>query len=51
MAEAKVDLRGIKPELTGEWLITRVQHRLTDTLTTSFDAERDNEEKKNAKQT
>ncbi len=48
MAEAKVDLRGIKPELTGEWLITRVQHRLTDTLTTSFDAERDNEEKKNA---
>lgn len=46
MAEAKVDLQGIKPELTGEWLITRVQHRLTDTLTTSFDAERDNEEKK-----
>lgn len=45
MAEAKVDLQGIKPELTGEWLITRVQHRLTDTLTTSFDAERDNEEK------
>lgn len=44
MAEAKVDLQGIKPELTGEWLITRVQHRLTDTLTTSFDAERDNEE-------
>ena len=46
MAEAKVDLQGIKPELTGEWLITRVQHRLTDTLTTSFDAERDNEEDK-----
>lgn len=45
MAEAKVDLRGIKPELTGEWLITRVQHRLSDTLTTSFEAERDNEEK------
>lgn len=43
MAEAKVNLLGIKPELTGEWLITRVQHRLTDTLTTSFDAERDNE--------
>ncbi len=43
LAEAKVDLQGIKPELTGEWLITRVQHRLTDTLTTSFDAERDNE--------
>ena len=32
MAEAKVDLQGIKTELTGEWLITRVQHRLTDTL-------------------
>ena len=46
MAEAKVELIGIKPELTGEWLITRVQHRLTDTLTTSFDAERDNEEDK-----
>ncbi|MDV7271413.1 contractile injection system protein, VgrG/Pvc8 family [Thioclava sp. A2] len=43
MAEAKVDLQGIKPELTGEWLITRVQHRLSNTLTTSFDAERDNE--------
>ncbi|EEE38276.1 phage tail protein D [Rhodobacteraceae bacterium KLH11] len=43
LAEARVDLQGIKPELTGEWLITRVQHRLTDTLTTSFDAERDNE--------
>lgn len=46
MAEARVDLQGIKPELTGQWLITRVQHRLTDTLTTSFDAERDNEEDK-----
>lgn len=44
MAEATVDIQGVKPELTGEWLITRVQHRLTDTLTTSFDAERDNEE-------
>jgi phage protein D len=44
MAEARADLVGIKPELTGEWLITRVQHRLTDTLTTSFDAERDNDE-------
>lgn len=46
LAEAKVDLRGIKPELTGEWLITRVTHRLTSTLTTSFEAERDNEEAK-----
>lgn len=45
MAEAKVNLIGIKPELSGEWLITRVQHRLTDTLTTSFEAERNNEEK------
>lgn len=44
IAEAKVNLQGIKPELAGEWLITRVQHRLSDTLTTSFDAERDNEE-------
>lgn len=43
IAEAKADLQGIKPELCGEWLITRVQHRLTDKLTTSFDAERDNE--------
>ena len=47
MAEAKVDLQGIKPELTGEWLITRVQHRLTNTLTTSFDAERNTEEGEN----
>ncbi|MEX0319436.1 MAG: contractile injection system protein, VgrG/Pvc8 family [Ruegeria sp.] len=43
LAEGKVDLRGIKPELEGEWLITRVQHRLSRTLTTSFEAERDNE--------
>ena len=42
-AEAKVDLQGIKPDLTGEWLITRVQHQLRDSLTTSFDAERDTE--------
>ncbi len=44
MAGARADLQGIKPGLTGEWLITRVRHRLTDTLTTGFDAERDNEE-------
>ncbi|WP_162930112.1 contractile injection system protein, VgrG/Pvc8 family [Pseudophaeobacter sp. EL27] len=43
MAEAKVDLTGIKPELEGEWLITNVTHRLGSTLTTSFKAERDNE--------
>lgn len=46
MAEASVDLRGIKPELEGKWLVTRVQHRLASTLTTSFDAERDNEDTK-----
>ncbi|MBC6404111.1 MAG: phage tail protein, partial [Rhodospirillales bacterium] len=48
MAEAKVDLRDIKPELTGHWLLTRglltrVMHRLDDSLTTNFEAERDNE--------
>lgn len=43
MAEAKVNLSGIKPELEGEWLITSVTHRLDGTLTTSFSAERDNE--------
>ncbi|MCW8843339.1 MAG: contractile injection system protein, VgrG/Pvc8 family [Rhodobacteraceae bacterium] len=42
MAEAKVDLSGVKPELTGEWLITQVSHRLSNTLQTSFRAERDN---------
>lgn len=46
MAEAKVNLLGIKPELSGEWLITRVTHSLTDVLTTSFEAERDNEKDK-----
>lgn len=45
MAEANVNLLGIKPELAGQWLITRVTHRLTDTLTTSFEAERDNSQK------
>ncbi len=43
MAEAKVDLQGIKTELTGEWLITSVTHELSATLTTRFQAERDNE--------
>ncbi|WP_260112240.1 hypothetical protein [Phaeobacter inhibens] len=46
MAEAKVNLTGIKPELEGEWLITNVTHRLDATLTTSFKAERDNEKAK-----
>ncbi len=46
MAEAKVNLTGIKPELEGEWLITSVTHRLGSTLTTSFKAERDNEKAK-----
>jgi hypothetical protein len=46
MAEAKVNLTGIKPELEGEWLITNVTHRLGSTLTTSFKAERDNEKAK-----
>ncbi len=43
MAEARLDLQGIEPERTGQWLVTRVQHRLADTLTTSLQAERDNE--------
>ncbi|AUQ58890.1 putative phage late control gene D [Phaeobacter inhibens] len=46
MAEAKVNLTGIKPELEGEWLITSVTHCLDTTLTTSFKAERDNEKGK-----
>lgn len=49
MAEARVNLTGIKPELSGEWLITRVTHSLTDTLSTSFEAERDNAKKKDKK--
>ncbi|MCK4790750.1 MAG: hypothetical protein KAV87_43845, partial [Desulfobacteraceae bacterium] len=43
-AEAPVDMQGIKPELTGEWTVSRVEHKLQNTLTTKFDAERDNEE-------
>ena len=46
VAGAKVDLKGIKDELTGEWITTRIQHQLTDTLTTSLEAERDNQEDK-----
>lgn len=43
IAEGKVRLSGIKPELTSEWFITRVQHQLNTTLTTRFTAERDQE--------
>lgn len=49
MAEAKVTLTGLMPELCGEWLITSVTHTLDGSLTTSFKAERDNEEKSDAK--
>ncbi len=41
-AEGIAELDGVKSELTGEWSITRVEHRLQNTLTTRFDAERDN---------
>jgi Bacteriophage probable baseplate hub protein len=45
LAEGKIDVAGIKPELTGEWSLTRVAHVLDrNGLITSFDAERDNEE-------
>ncbi|MEH6737815.1 MAG: contractile injection system protein, VgrG/Pvc8 family [Sulfitobacter sp.] len=43
MAEAKVNLTNIKPEMTGEWLITQVQHQLGTSLRTSFRAERNHE--------
>ncbi|MEX0306014.1 MAG: hypothetical protein AB3N12_01395 [Ruegeria sp.] len=46
MTEAKVDLSGINPELECEWLVKRVNHRLASTLTTTFEAERDNEKAK-----
>jgi phage protein D len=48
MAEAKVNMQGIQPELCGEWLINSVTHTLNGTLTTSFEAERDYDEKYNA---
>lgn len=48
MAEAKVDLQGIPSELCGEWLITSVTHTLNGSLTTSFNAERDQEESSDA---
>lgn len=44
LAEAYADLKGIKPELEGRWLITRVEHSLKGRLTTRFEAERDNED-------
>ena len=42
MAEGLIDVSGIKPELTGRWLVKTVTHRLSSTLTTSFEAVRDN---------
>ncbi|WP_107495321.1 contractile injection system protein, VgrG/Pvc8 family [Thalassobius sp. I31.1] len=42
-AESPVDLQGILPELTGIWIVTRVTHRLGETLTTSIDAKRGEE--------
>lgn len=42
LAEAEVDLKGVKPAFEGQWLITRVRHQLGRTLRTSFSAERDN---------
>ena len=45
LAEGRIDLAGVKPELTGEWSLTRVAHVLDrNGIITSFDAERDNEE-------
>lgn len=49
LAEGRIELAGIKPELTGEWGLTRVTHVLDrNGLITSFDAERDNEEEEEA---
>lgn len=45
-AGARVNMLDIKPELRGEWEITRVTHTMNSKLTTRFDAERDNEESK-----
>ena len=39
-AGAPIDLRGVLPELVGVWNVTRVEHRLGETLVTSVDAER-----------
>ncbi|NRB17766.1 MAG: hypothetical protein HRU33_09430 [Rhodobacteraceae bacterium] len=43
LAEGFVDLKGIHPALSGQWLVSQVTHRLGGTLITSFDAERDND--------
>jgi hypothetical protein len=43
MAEGLIDVSGIKPELNGRWLVKTVTHRLSSTLTTSFEAVRDND--------
>ncbi len=47
-AEGVIDVQEIKPELTGDWSLTRVTHTLQHTLTTRFDSERDNDEEKAA---
>lgn len=44
LAEGFVDLQGVHPALSGQWLISQVTHRLGGTLITSFDAERDNDD-------
>lgn len=43
MAEGLIDVSDVKPELTGRWLVKTVTHRLSSTLTTSFEAVRDND--------
>jgi len=49
LAEGRIDLQGVKPELTGAWSLTRVAHVLDRSgLITSFDAERDNEKEEDA---
>lgn len=45
-AGAIANMTDIKPELRGEWDMTRVTHQLTSKLITRFDAERDNEDSK-----
>lgn len=42
-AEGRIEVSGLKPDLSGLWTLTRVTHRLGSSLTTSFEAERDNE--------
>jgi len=42
-AERPINILDITPELTGEWITTRVEHTLGATLTSLISAERDNE--------